>query len=88
MHNFSYKVINPDHGGIEELTVSTTRIETMLGDCAVAIHPKDERYKVSKKEKIRKRERNDLRYLCRVYMENLFITQFLKKKFLLFATKV
>lgn len=50
LHNFSYKVIDPDYGGIEELTVSTTRIETMLGDCAVAIHPKDERYKVDKNE--------------------------------------
>lgn len=46
LHNFSYKVTNPEQGGIEELTVSTTRIETMLGDCAVAIHPDDERYKV------------------------------------------
>lgn len=45
LHNFSYKVTNPEQGGIEELTVSTTRIETMLGDCAVAIHPDDERYK-------------------------------------------
>ncbi|OBZ88679.1 Valine--tRNA ligase [Choanephora cucurbitarum] len=45
LHNFSYKVVDPDLGGIDELTVSTTRIETMLGDCAVAIHPKDERYK-------------------------------------------
>ena len=48
LHNFSYKVVDPDLGGIDELTVSTTRIETMLGDCAVAIHPKDERYKVNK----------------------------------------
>lgn len=48
LHNFSYKVIDSEIGGIEELTVSTTRIETMLGDCAVAIHPKDERYKVNK----------------------------------------
>lgn len=47
LHNFAYPVINPDHEGIQELTVSTTRIETMLGDCAVAIHPDDERYKVS-----------------------------------------
>ncbi|GAA5816462.1 hypothetical protein MFLAVUS_009991 [Mucor flavus] len=45
LHNFSYKVVDPDLGGIDELTVSTTRIETMLGDCAVAIHPQDERYK-------------------------------------------
>ncbi|RCI06467.1 hypothetical protein CU098_011490 [Rhizopus stolonifer] len=45
LHNFSYKVIDPKIDGIQELTVSTTRIETMLGDCAVAIHPQDERYK-------------------------------------------
>lgn len=37
---------DPDQNGLTELIVSTTRIETMLGDCAVAIHPDDERYKV------------------------------------------
>lgn len=46
LHDFSYKVIDPETDGIQELTVSTTRIETMLGDCAVAIHPNDDRYKV------------------------------------------
>ncbi|KAG1178588.1 hypothetical protein G6F70_001595 [Rhizopus microsporus] len=45
LHNFSYKVADPDQNGLTELIVSTTRIETMLGDCAVAIHPDDERYK-------------------------------------------
>jgi valyl-tRNA synthetase len=35
-----------DPSGIDELVVATTRIETMLGDCAVAIHPDDTRYKV------------------------------------------
>ncbi|KAG1360302.1 hypothetical protein G6F62_000102 [Rhizopus arrhizus] len=45
LHNFSYQVVNPEKDGIKELVVSTTRIETMLGDCAVAIHPNDERYK-------------------------------------------
>ena len=29
----------------EELTVATTRLETMLGDTAVAVHPEDPRYK-------------------------------------------
>ncbi len=29
----------------EEIVVSTTRVETMLGDTAVAVHPNDERYK-------------------------------------------
>ncbi|SPP72882.1 blast:Valine--tRNA ligase [Drosophila guanche] len=38
---FAYKVEDSD----EEIIVATTRIETMLGDTAVAVHPKDERYK-------------------------------------------
>lgn len=29
----------------EEIVVATTRIETMLGDTAVAVHPADERYR-------------------------------------------
>ena len=29
----------------EEIVVATTRIETMLGDSAVAVHPSDDRYK-------------------------------------------
>ncbi|KAG0081839.1 hypothetical protein BGZ90_003523 [Linnemannia elongata] len=35
----------PVEGSDEKIVVATTRIETMLGDTAVAIHPKDERYK-------------------------------------------
>jgi len=31
--------------GTSHLVVATTRPETMLGDCAVAVHPGDERYK-------------------------------------------
>ncbi|XP_030375172.1 valine--tRNA ligase isoform X2 [Scaptodrosophila lebanonensis] len=38
---FAYKV----EGSDEEIIVATTRIETMLGDTAVAVHPQDERYK-------------------------------------------
>ncbi|XP_055372373.1 valine--tRNA ligase [Condylostylus longicornis] len=38
--SFAYKVENSD----EEIIVATTRIETMLGDTAVAVHPNDERY--------------------------------------------
>lgn len=30
----------------EEVVVATTRIETMLGDTAVAVHPNDPRYQV------------------------------------------
>ncbi|KAK9500425.1 hypothetical protein O3M35_001693 [Rhynocoris fuscipes] len=39
--SFAYKVLNSD----QEIVVATTRIETMLGDTAVAVHPNDERYK-------------------------------------------
>ena len=35
----------PVEGSDEQLVVATTRLETMLGDTAVAIHPEDERYK-------------------------------------------
>lgn len=38
--SFAYKVDGSD----EEIVVATTRIETMLGDTAIAVHPKDERY--------------------------------------------
>jgi valyl-tRNA synthetase len=41
--SFAYKLAdgkNPD----EEIVVATTRIETMLGDTAVAVHPEDPRY--------------------------------------------
>ena len=38
--SFSYKLADG-----RSLTVATTRIETMLGDVAVAVHPDDERYK-------------------------------------------
>jgi len=39
--SFAYPVDGTD----EEIVVATTRIETMLGDTAVAVHPDDERYK-------------------------------------------
>jgi valyl-tRNA synthetase len=35
----------PVKGSAEHLVVATTRPETMLGDTAVAVHPKDERFK-------------------------------------------
>ncbi len=40
MVDFAYKVKGTD----EEIVVSTTRIETMLGDVAVAVNSKDTRY--------------------------------------------
>jgi len=45
LHSFAYQVKNPDPNGPTEIVVSTTRIETMLGDVAVAVHPDDDRYK-------------------------------------------
>lgn len=39
--SFAYKIERSD----EEIIVATTRVETMLGDTAVAVHPNDERYK-------------------------------------------
>ncbi|XP_077968716.1 valine--tRNA ligase-like [Styela clava] len=41
--SFAYPVIDGKPG--EEVIVATTRLETMLGDTAVAVHPEDERYK-------------------------------------------
>jgi len=39
--SFAYKVEDSD----DEIVVATTRLETMLGDTAVAVHPEDPRYK-------------------------------------------
>ncbi|KAI9352633.1 tRNA synthetases class I-domain-containing protein [Obelidium mucronatum] len=39
--SFAYKFENSD----EEIVVATTRLETMLGDTAIAVNPSDERYK-------------------------------------------
>eukprot|EP01134_Creolimax_fragrantissima_P000228 CFRG0228T1 len=54
MHDFAYQLADENEfgrvnnsdvsSGVSELVVSTTRIETMLGDVAVAIHPEDKRY--------------------------------------------
>ncbi|KAI7833353.1 tRNA synthetases class I-domain-containing protein [Kickxella alabastrina] len=38
--HFAYQVENSD----ERIVVATTRIETMLGDSAIAVHPEDPRY--------------------------------------------
>eukprot|EP00099_Drosophila_melanogaster_P012665 NP_001286988.1 Valyl-tRNA synthetase, mitochondrial, isoform B [Drosophila melanogaster] len=47
MYDFAYHVVDgealPD-GSVEEIVVSTTRPETILGDVAVAVHPLDPRY--------------------------------------------
>jgi len=41
IHKFGYRVVDSE----EIIEVATTRLETMLGDSAVAVHPDDERYK-------------------------------------------
>ena len=41
MYYINYFVAGSD----KELLVATTRPETLLGDMAVAVHPKDKRYK-------------------------------------------
>ncbi|XP_075987681.1 valyl-tRNA synthetase, mitochondrial [Anticarsia gemmatalis] len=40
IYNFSYKLYDSE----EEIVVSTTMPETMLGDTAIAVHPEDKRY--------------------------------------------
>ena len=40
-----YKIAYPTLDSIGEIIVATTRPETLLGDVAVAVNPKDERYK-------------------------------------------
>ena len=40
-----YHVAYPVEGSDERIVVATTRLETMLGDTAVALHPEDERYR-------------------------------------------
>ncbi|MCA9533402.1 MAG: valine--tRNA ligase [Myxococcales bacterium] len=47
LFDFAYKLDAEDAAatGVDEIIVSTTRPETMLGDTALAVHPEDERYK-------------------------------------------
>jgi len=47
-----YHIKYPVAGTKDFITVATTRPETMLGDTAVAIHPKDERYKHLRGKKV------------------------------------
>ncbi|KAJ6217790.1 hypothetical protein RDWZM_008947 [Blomia tropicalis] len=45
LHLFAYPIMDPEPNGPKEIIVATTRIETMLGDTAIAVNPNDERYK-------------------------------------------
>lgn len=51
---FAYKVEDSD----EEVVVATTRVETMLGDTGVAVHPEDDRYKHLRGKHVRHPFRN------------------------------
>ena len=54
LHSFAYKFVRlGDEKEEEEIVVSTTRLETMLGDVAVAVHPDDARYKKYHGRKLR-----------------------------------
>ena len=48
----AYPLVKPKDG-IEEIIVSTTRLETLLGDTAVAVNPEDNRYKNIIGEKVK-----------------------------------
>ena len=43
-YKMRYELVEAD-GARMHLEISTTRPETLMGDSAVAVHPKDERYK-------------------------------------------
>lgn len=46
IETFAYEVFDEQMSSItDKIWVSTTRLETMLGDTAIAVHPEDERYK-------------------------------------------
>ena len=46
IETFAYEIFNEDRTQtVDKIWVSTTRLETMLGDTAIAVHPTDERYK-------------------------------------------
>ena len=53
---FHYPVINPQPGEPQHVTIATTRPETMLGDTAVAVHPKPaaamDKYEAELKERL------------------------------------
>ena len=52
LYNVSYRIVGNerDNDDLGHIVVSTTRPETIPGDVAIAVHPKDSRYSVSEKE--------------------------------------
>lgn len=46
IETFAYEVLDESKTAVrDKIWVSTTRLETMLGDTAIAVHPSDDRYK-------------------------------------------
>ena len=45
INGFIYQIHYPQPDGSQGITIATTRPETMFGDMAIAVHPKDNRYK-------------------------------------------
>jgi len=74
-----YWVRYPLADGTGHLTVATTRPETMLGDTAVAVHPKDDRYKdiVGKRVALPRTDR-DIPVIADDYVDPQFGTGVLK----------
>uniref|UniRef100_A0A0N4Z0P1 Valine--tRNA ligase, mitochondrial n=1 Tax=Parastrongyloides trichosuri TaxID=131310 RepID=A0A0N4Z0P1_PARTI len=70
--SFAYPIIDSS----EQIVVATTRIETMLGDVAVAVHPEDDRYKhlVGKKIKHPFIENRELTIISDSFVEREFGT--------------
>ena len=63
----------------EKITVSTTRLETMLGDTAVAVHPNDERYAhLHGKHVCHPLDHRELPIVCDEFVEQEFGTGWLK----------
>ncbi|PVV01181.1 hypothetical protein BB560_004412 [Smittium megazygosporum] len=48
LYEISYKVVDCQQNYLGNISVETTRPETILGDVAIAVHPLDDRYKVVK----------------------------------------
>ncbi len=80
MYHIRYPLVEKDSAhGLTHLTVATTRPETMLGDVAVMVNPKDERYKhlIGKQVKLPLCER-DIPVIADEYVDKEFGTGVVK----------
>lgn len=79
IHEISYKILNED----DEIIVTTTRPETILGDVAVAVNPNDDRYL-----KFRERSSIQLWHPIRKEPIPLIFDEFADEKFYSGAVKI